>query len=237
VSCCIIANAPAPCCFHLEVAQLSQMQSAFCPPRLTTRSNCIRHACRLFIASHNSKVIAAVRWFCSKALMLHYGGQRLVLAPSGCLHLQRSYRILVTNAGESISMAPSVPSLRLLNAPLPPSTPECPKFIPATPLLAAADVAAQQLRVQFAEQIEVVSHNPRLRAFGESSQAIHGREQPPRRERGACRHDIQLPMQLLDEQQRVIISTCGRVRRQQQGRPSAQRARTGTRVTYQTSAR
>jgi hypothetical protein len=107
------------------------------------------------------------------------------------------------------------------------STPECPKFIPATPLLAAADVAAQQLRVQFAEQIDVVSHNARLRAFRESSEAIHRREQPLRRERGACRHHIQLPMQLLDEQQRVIISTCGCVTRQQ----------ASSSFTYQTTAR
>ena len=141
-------------------------------------------------------------------------GSALCSLIRGARTYSASNRILVTNADESVSVAPSVPS------PPPPqratrhSAPECPKFIPAPPPLAAADVAAQQLRVQFAEQLDVVGHNARLRAFRESSEEIHRREQPLRRERVASRHHIQLPMQLLDEQQRVIIPTCGRVTRE-----------------------
>jgi hypothetical protein len=141
-----------------------------------------------------------------------------VLAHSWCPHLQRFQPNSCCKCGRKCFSSakrpePAASSTRRCDH----SAPESPKFIPAPPLLTAADVAAQQLRVQFAEQLDVVGYNARLRAFRESSEEIHRREQPLRRERVACRHHIQLPMQLLDEQQRVIIPTCGCVRRQQPG--------------------
>ncbi len=74
-------------------------------------------------------------------------------------------------------------------------------------------VAAQQLRLQLAKQLEVIGRDGGARVLGERGKRRKRREELRDCESVGFSHDHQLPMQSLDEEQRIVIAACSTVRR------------------------
>jgi hypothetical protein len=67
--------------------------------------------------------------------------------------------------------------------------------------------------MQFAKQVDVIGGDGGAGAAGEGGEGRKCRVEARHRERVGLRHEQQLPVHSLDEEQRVVVAACSAVRR------------------------